>query len=265
MATNAKKKTDDVDDIAANVTEEDLRKDKQAAEVEAAKAADETAAEETPEETEETGEEDGQTETPAEEEPEEEPSFVKQVPSIVGDTQEEYLKNLETAYQQSTTEALRLKGLADEAETPEGEEIDLSDPLRLYAKQKMDEDINTAFSDFQTEYPQAVPGTPEYSQFTTEVATLSQTIMTSQKRLASPKELYSKAAVILGWEKNSTPDSKDKLGMALKDKAASPKTSSSTSIPTKSKVTDEMIQVNKQMYPNKTEAEIRKELEPYVK
>ena len=272
MATNATKTEEAVDD-SKPVTEEDLRNDKLSLEVETAQAADETIDEETTaKDTEETSEEDGQTDDQATDEAdsteETTPEFVKQVPSIAGDTEEEYLKNLETAYQASTTEALRLKGLADAAQiedtTWEGEEIDLSDPLRLYAKQKMDEDISRAFGEFSKEYPQ-IQDQGEYNKFTVEVATLSGTIMNSQKRLASPEELYSKAAVILGWTKDSATDSKDKLNIALKDKAATSKTTSATSNAPKSKVTPQMIEVNKLMYPNKSEDQIRKELEPFVK
>lgn len=262
MATNAPA----VDD-SKPVTEEDLKADKLALEVETVKAADETKEVETPEEeSTETSEEDGQTEDQA---TEDEPSFVKQVPSIAGDTQEEYLKNLEIAHQQSTAEALRLKSLVDAAEpkseeATQAEEIDLSDPLRLYAKQKMDEDIQTAFATFSKDYPQ-VSDQAEYNKFTVEVSALSNTIMTSQKRLASPEELYSKAAVILGWEKDTAPDSKEKLGMAVKGQGAVSKTTSATTTAPKSKVTAEMIATNKLMYPDKTEAQIREELEPYVK
>lgn len=261
MATNATTEED------KKVTAEDLKNDLAAAEVEVAKVTDETAEDEaSDDETEDNSAEDGQTGDQTTDEAEA-PSFVKQVPSISGDTEEEYRKNLETAYQQSTAEALRLKSLADEAnsKTDEGEEIDLSDPLRLYAKQKMDEDISKAFADFSKEYPQ-VSEVSEYNKFTNEVAALSSTIMTSQRRLASPEELYSKAAIILGWTKESIEDDKDKLSMALKNNAASSKTTSGTAKPTtKSKVTAAMIEMNQKMYPDKTEDEIRKELEPYVK
>lgn len=262
MATNATA----VDD-SKPVTEEDLAKDKLALEVEEAKASDETTTEETSEESEETSAEDGQTDDQAQEgEAEAEPTFVKQVPSIAGDTEEEYLKNLETAYQASTTEALRLKGIADQTQNVQAEtdEVDLSDPLRLYAKQQMDKDIQTAFTTFSKEYSQ-VNDPAEYNKFTTEVSALSQTIMSSQRRLASPDELYSKAAVILGWERQTAPDSKEKLGMAVKGQGATSKTTSATSTAPKSKVTAEMVAINQQMYPDKTEAQIREELEPYVK
>lgn len=275
MATNAD--TTVVDDDKP-VTSEDLRELKYGTdEVETSTEADETSeAEETAENTEEASAEDGQTDDQATEDTDEtaetesdSSEYVKEFPNIKGDSLEDYARGLEQAYKNSTTEALRLKGELDKkpatvTETTETEEIDTSDPVTLFMKQKMDEEISEAFSSFQKTYPQAVPGTPEYAQFVTEVGTLSQTILASQKRLASPKELYTKAAVILGWEPD-TVDGKDKLGIALKGQAGSSKTTSTIKTPKKSKVTDQMVAANKLMYPLKTDAEIREELEPYVK
>lgn len=127
----------------------------------------------------------------------------------------------------------------------------------------MDEEISSAFADFSKNFPQ-VKDQSEYDKFTHEVSILSQTILNSQKRLASPKELYSKAAVILGWEPDVT-TGKDKLDAALKDKAAASKTTSAGKKASKSKVTDQMVSFNRMIYPNKSDAEIREELEPYVK
>lgn len=266
MATNADPSVA-VDD--SPTTEEDLRNLKYGdTEVETTKVEDEP---EEPEETQEEsdkGEEDGQTDTPAEEESQDDSQFVKELPSIAGDTLEEYARNLEKAYQNSTTEALRLKGLADKAQKPKEDnkeaEIDISNPLTLYAKQKMDEEISNAFQDFSKQYSQ-VNDPAEYDKFTGKVAILSRTIMESENRLASPSELYSTAAVLLGWDKESTPSSKEKIGMAVKSTAAVSKTSSAVKTTSKSKVTDEMIAVNRAMYPDKTDAQIREELEPFVK
>jgi hypothetical protein len=70
----------------------------------------------------------------------------------------------------------------------------------------------------------------------------------------------------LGWEPADKVSDKEKLSMALKDSASVTKTSSaSAKTPTKSKVTDQMVAVNRAMYPGKTDAQIREELEPYVK
>ncbi len=282
MATNADKVVDD----DKEVTEDDLRSLKyDNDEVETSEEADETSeSEEAEDETEEASEDDGQTDDQTEEDESEDKEesksdedtseYVKKFPNIKGDTLEDYARNLEEAYSNSTAEALRLKHELDGKQTDSEkvgddaeEEKQVSDPVLLYARQKMDEEIASAFQEFSKHYPQ-VNDQAEYNKFTEEVATLSQTIMNRQKRMASPKELYSKAAVILGWEPDestSVPTSKDRLKVALKDSAASSKTSSTgKGAAKKSKVTDEMVRANRLMYPDKTDAQIREELEPYV-
>lgn len=273
MATNADEVVVDDD---KEVTEDDLRNLKYGDDgVETTEVEDDpTTTDEDAEESDETSEEDGQTDDQATEDEEQSDStdFVKEFPNIKGDTPEEYAKNLEKAYQESTKEALRLKGIAEApptapAATEEDDttEVDLNDPLQLWAKQELDKSITTAYTAFSKEYPQ-VTEPAEYTKFTREVAALSATIMSSQKRLASPEELYSKAAVILGWEKNTEPTEKERLAMALKNANGSSKLPSGPGgkPSPKSKVTDSMIKINRMMYPGKTDDEIRKELEPYV-
>lgn len=271
MATNAKPVVDD----NKEVTDEDLAALKHGkGEVEALKEVDETLdIEETEEESEETSEEDGQTEESQEEETEEtdetesdeeSSEFVKQFSNIKGDTLEEYAKGLEEAYNNSTSEALRLKGLVEAKPKEPESEVDISDPVQLFMKQKMDEEITSAFSDFSTKFPQ-VKDQNEYAKFTNEVSILSETILNSQRRLASPSELYSKAAVILGWEPlKDTVDGKDKLNVALKNSASISKTTTATRPKSNSKITDAQVTIAKQMggwTEGKSDAEIRKELE----
>ena len=272
MATNAE---DQVADDNKEVTEDDLRSLKYNDDgVETSQEEDEPAEDtEDGEESEDTGEDsDVDSEEDEQSDSSDKPSFVKEFQNIKGDTPEEYAKNLEEAYKNSTAEALRLKGIADAPPTApeqvkqvtEDDKDVLTSPLELYAQQQLDREIADAYTKFQINYPQ-VTDPVDYNKFTVEVATLSNTIYTSQKRLASPDELYEKAAIILGWEKESVPSSKDKLGIAVKTNTASPKTTSA--VPkgsSKSKVTDVMIRVNRAMYPGKSDADIRKELEPYV-
>ena len=274
MATNAE---DPAVDDSKEVTEDDLRSLKyDDAGVETSKEEDEPAedTEDETEESEDTGDDsDVESEDDDQSDSSEEPSFVKEFPNIKGDTPEEYAKNLEEAYKNSTAEAMRLKGIADAPPTApeqvkqvtEDDDKDVSaSPLELYAQQQLDREIADAYTKFQVDYPQ-VTDPVEYNKFTVEVATLSNTIYTSQKRLASPDELYEKAAIILGWEKESALSSKDKLDIAVKTNTASPKiTSAAPKGTNKSKVTDEMIRVNRAMYPGKSDADIRKELEPFV-
>ena len=278
MATKAKVAPKVVDDDKEVDAEELLRESKYGKdEVESSKESDETPeAEEPEEELAETSDDEGQTDEVATEESEEEEtsdeetSFVKEFSGIAGDTEEEYRKNLELAYRNSTGEALRLKAELDKTETTDQteatEEIDLSDPLRLWAKQNLDEALKSAYADFSAHYAQ-VTDPVEYQRFTRTVAQLSRTIMDSEQRLAPPKELYAKAAVILDWQPNDKVDDKDKLDNALKDRAASSKTVSATKSKAKqSRVTDAEIAIAKQTWAaGKTDTEIRTELEPYVK
>jgi hypothetical protein len=109
MATNA----DPVVDDDKQVTEEDLRDLKYGNdEVETSKEADETDDTDEPEEdSEEAGDEDGQTDDEATDESEEtdqpesaddSAEYVKEFPQIKGDTLEEYTRNLEKSYQNSS-------------------------------------------------------------------------------------------------------------------------------------------------------------------
>lgn len=285
MATNAD--NNNVDDDDKQVSEEDLRDLKYPKDdVETSDEEDETSEEDedSEEESDDTGDDDGQTDDEAEDGESEEdeetdsdddtPEFVKQFSHIKGETPEEYARNLEIAYQNSTAEALRLKELSEKAppvadatkdDDASDDEITPADPVSLFMKQKMDEEIDAAYADFSKQYTQ-VSDPAEYDKFTREVNTLSRTILASQGRMASPREVYSKAAVILDWKPQETaPSNEEKVGMALKDSAANTKTSSAPKKKvTKSKVTDAMVQTNRLMYPDKSDDEIRKELEPFV-
>lgn len=276
MATNAddQAQATAVDD-STPVTEDDLRALKYGTgDVETTQVEDEpTETDEDQEEVEELSEEDGQTEDHANEDAAQAaPQFVKEFPYLKGDTPEEYAKSLEEAYKQSTSEAMRLKKLSEQAPpvtpaTPQHEEDQSlakapASTMELWAEQQLQTQIREAYDAFKKEYPQV---SEHYDAFTRRVATLSKTILEDEGRLAAPAELYNLAAASLGWERGNQPDGKDRLGMALKETAAASKTASANGkAAPKSRVTAEMIALNRKMYPGKTDDEIRKELEPYV-
>lgn len=252
-----------VDDDKA-VTEADLRSLKYDNDgVETSQEEDEpTEAEESDETTEETeGEEDSTDDS------KEEPAFVKKFAHIKGDTPEEYAKNLEAAYDNSTAEFMKLRNEKDSQEPGVGDasddEVDFSNPVNAYIKQKMDEEIVSAYSTFSVRFPQ-VKDPVEYEKFQAEVDAFSQTIRTTQKRFASADELFNKAAVSLGWEPADEVTDEERTAAAVKDRAAVSKTSSGTKKAAKSKVTSEMIATHKKMYPGKSDSEIRAELEDFV-
>jgi hypothetical protein len=278
MAKNAKQTAED---DSAKVTEEDLRKDKEAAEVESSKEQDETAADETSEEeSEETSEGDGKTGDQTEEEESEESDqtesdedtseFVKEFPNIKGDTLEDYAREMEKTLHLSNAEGKRLSdelkaNTSTTTKTDESEEDSGPvDPRLLYVDRLVNNDAQKAFTEFKKTYPQA-DDPAEYAKFESEVAALSGYYI-SRKQMLTAEELYPRVASILGWDPaTDRVNSNDKLGIALKNKAAVSKTSSSAKQVKKSKVTDAMLAFNRLAYPNKTDEEIRKELEPYVK
>lgn len=195
--------------------------------------------------------------------------------TLTNDVPAEPEKDLEwykKAYENSTTEALRLKGELDkakpEAPVPSSEPPPVQpgaeslDPDRLYLEHLRTKDINTVWTKVIGEYPQlADPKGDTYKKFVSRANVMGKTILEEEKRYVEPSELYPMVISSLGLNKG---DDQDKLAAALKDGAASPKVTSGKATPSKSKVTDAMIAVNQRIYPGKSASEIREELEPYV-
>lgn len=256
------------------VTEEDLRNSKYGKDGVEATADEPSEPQEPAKPSDEPEAEEGDQIAPEEEgEAQAEPTFTKKFPNIKGDTPEEYASNLEAAYENSSAEAIRLKK-ATEAPAPIPESIQSEEEeapkswTELYANQKLQEEANTAYADLTKpeNYPILADQTsPEYTQFTKEVDSLSRTILASQGRLAPPAELYRKAALIMDLQRSSEPSEDEKLGMAVKDGAAVSKTNSISKSAPKSKVTDTEVLFFKKMNPNSelSDTEIRKELEPH--
>lgn len=292
MATNANDKNDkDEPDKPAPVTEEDLRKDKydRSAVDTPDKGEDESDDDDKSDDDEADGAEDDDSSDAAgadgedseddsdEDSDDDEDTFVKEFDNIKGDTLPEYTRNLEKAYHESGTEALRLKtendqlkakdtAVGDDGKVADKKSPVETDPTKLFMKQKMDEEIQTAYTEFSKDYTQ-VDDPAEYNKFVKTVKQLSTTILGSEGRMATPRELYSKAAVILDWKpEDKKPTGKEKVGIALKARAGQSTKGGSGNPPkkSKSKVTQSMVELNRKMYPGKTDAEIRTELEPYV-
>lgn len=207
----------------------------------------------------------------------EEKPYVKEFPNIKGDNLPDYTRNLEQAYRNSSTEATRLKrendelkakntAIGDDDGSDAGTDDKPLDPLQLWAKQNFDDAATKAYEEFSEKYPSKLADAAEFDKLTKTVATISTVIQKNEKRLAQPSELYSKAAVMLGWTPEDTPSDEDRLKVALKNGAAIPRTSSSPKKVPKSKVDDNQVAIYRKMNPSdtKTDAEIRKELEAFV-
>lgn len=174
------------------------------------------------------------------------------------------------AYPESTKEALRLKQENDELKasqvpppviesqkTEDGAALTIE---QLYIRGKQKEETDAAFAEIRKNYPQ-VNDPEEYKRFVATAQVFGRAISDGEGRFPSPAELYRKTVIDLGW----TDDSSDRLGAALKDGASSPRVPSGTAQPAPtSKVTDAMMAANRRWYPDKSDAEIREELEPHV-
>lgn len=188
---------------------------------------------------------------------EQSPTLTTEVPS------EHDIEWYKKAYEQSTKEALRLKGELDKTPPPVvAPEVPGSDstPEQLYVKQMLTKESDTAFAEILEKYPQ-VKDQETYKRFSQTAEILSRTIVETEKRFPFAQELYNKTAVVMGLK----PDTSEELGAAIKDSASASKTSSSTPSPAPvSKVSEDMIAWNLKTYPNKTRAEIIEELEPHI-
>jgi hypothetical protein len=238
MSTNDEPETEIIDEVSTDL-EAELR--------EAKADADKLPAEEA---------ENPKEETATDGEEKSDPPLTTEVPS------EHDLEWYKTAYEQSTKEALRLKGELDKKAPPVAPvtEVDNPTPEQMYLRTKIAEETQAAFKPYLEQYSQ-LSNDDSYKEFVAESELLGRVFVEKNKRLPTPSELYSKTVASLGWK----PDTSDELGAALKDGAASARTPSAPPTPApKSKVTDEMIAVNQKMYPNKTRAEIIEELEPHI-
>ena len=251
----------------------DAEKQDETTEPEETESEEEQVTEET--ESEEETEEEASTEEESKEE--ESTTFTKQFPNLKGDTPADYIKELETSYQNSTTEALRWKTIAEEGaklveeaksviagKQPE-QQSTTTDPSLLqidshpdvqYAKNLREREMISAFDEFKKDYPQALEE-DEFAKFTKASTGVYTAFEASNGRKPSYGELYKGIANLLGWQSPKKTAAKD---AKIKESFSSSQTNSSTQ-PTsrQSKVSDEEANVYMRMT-GKTRAEAVKDL-----
>ena len=261
MATATKEKTDDqIVKEEPVVTEDDLAKAK--AELEAKDGVeDENPDEPSKVDDNDDAKQDDSTEEDEKPQDQDEPTFTKKFPNLKGDDWENYAKELETAYDNSFKEVRRLKELKTEAAPADDGS---TDPALAYARGLMQEDAQKAFDTLAEKYPQ-VQDLDKFEVFRKTVEGVSATLNTVLGRQPTFQEAYDKSASLLGWEAQTTDDAAERVGNAVKNSAATTKTNSATKQAKPSKITDAMMIANRKMYPNKTDQQIREELEEYVK
>lgn len=249
------------------------------------KPASPTDSEEPPEQVDPPEEDELDEEKPPEDsdEPEEptDSTFTKQFPNLKGETAEEYLPELEKAYDNSFKEALRLskelkdnQAIVDQAKqivaqaqkpadpaaptapvNPLGNAID-EHPAIKYAQAKQTEDMLTAFDEFKKDYPQATDQ-QAFEQFTKASDGVNVALISALGRNPTYKELFPAIAGSLGWQPTQA-----KKNATIKENASSSRTpgSQSPARPKPQKVSDAQIDAYLKMFTSKTREEAIKEL-----
>jgi len=211
-------------------------------------------------------------------------TFTKQFPNLKGETPEEYLPELETAYDNSFKEALRLnednKRLRDEnaqlktgqpvqavvapavpatPETPQSSPA-YEDPALSYAKTLQTKDMIDTFDTFKKQYPQVLDQA-DFDRFTKASDGVSVALTSALGRQPTYAELFPAIAGSLGWQ--ATNPAKD---AAIKDNASSTRTpgSQSPARPKPAKVSDASVDAYLKMFTSKTREEAIKELSEVV-
>lgn len=238
------------------------KKDETAEEVEAKSEAEtvEPAAEDKSEETEEEASTEEESEAEAAE------PFTKQFPNLKGETIADYVKELEQAYTNSTTEAIRLKR---EADARAAQPADPAQPVApaapvetnpdlLYVKSVRERDMNEAFDKFATSYPNVREG-QEFDRFTAASDGVWAAWTRSHNNQAPTfDQLYKSIADVLGWEPVGKTAKKDN---AIKTSGVSSSVSSATApAPKTAPVSDKEIEVYMRMVPGKSVEDARKEI-----
>jgi hypothetical protein len=227
---------------------------------------------------------------PEEKEPETETKpFTKQFPNLKGETAEEYLPELEKAYDNSFKEALRLKKENDEmkATVAQAQQViaqvptqtppppaeptptvpapaSISTPATLAEQRILAMDTTNmfaAFDEFTKSYPQA-RNEQEFADFQKVSNGVNQALTDRLGRTPTWLELYQGIAGTLSWQPTTPTPTKDAV---IKDAGVSSHTNSTTLPPAKRpKVSDAQIDAYQKMFTSKTREDAIKDLSEVV-
>jgi len=214
-------------------------------------------------------------------------TFTKQFPNLKGETPEEYLPELEKAYDNSFKEALRLKKeiddnkaivdqakrIVEQSKTPVQQTASPTPPVPTtqslddhpaiqYAKAKQTEDMLAAFEDFKKDYPQAIEQ-QNFDALTKASDGISAALTSTLGRRPTYNELFPAIAGSLGWQPVTDEAKKNN---AIKENASSGRApgNQSAARPKPSKVSNAQIDAYLKMYTSKTREEAVKELSEVV-
>lgn len=194
---------------------------------------DEQATEESPaEETSDDSEESDDSQTDA---------FDKRFTQFKGDTLDEYTKNLEEAYANSTAEYAKLNKSQAEQRQQETTDAPATDPALLYARQQMEQQQSQEFDAFAKDHPE-IESDPEIAEkMTKRLATLARTVLAEDGKVLGMAEGLSMAWSSLNLGNNQQENTR----MAAKDAAATSKTASAKKTVPKTQFTTQQLEFAK--------------------
>lgn len=280
-------KTDSTDDEAVDKLDTDVENDESQDEIEKVDTAGDEDTDEQTDETNEESDDDSESEDENSDDDDEteddtDTSFKKRYTQLKGETLEEYNASLESAYQNSSTEAIRLKHELDAlkqkddkvtaliAQNPElaeklGGEVDEPElnPALLHAEEQLQKQMQTEYQDFMDKHPDVATDEALQKQMLTQMTTYSDTVRKSQRRQPSMKEALNFAYTSLGGNDSKEED----FRMKAKDTAARGKSAKTTTKKPAKKTdfTDSQIAVGLKMGIGKTKEEVIKKFREQLK
>lgn len=195
----------------------------------------------------------------------EDSTFTKRYTQFKGDSPEEYAKNLEEAYHNSSAEAVRLSREVKEMKTrldtiagqvannPElAEKLNqtpasdaIASPAVAWAEEKLNEEIKKDYADFVDLHPEIETDPTLGEKMEKAISSVIQVTYDTENRRAPLREAMEKAWIILGKDKE---DNQEKLDMAVKDQASMNKTTPATAKPKpKSEFTPAQLEMAKKL------------------
>lgn len=154
-----------------------------------------------------------------------------------GKTLQEYTKELEEAYANSSTEAGKLvaenKRLREEQAAKAGEPDDApvvaQDPALIYAQKQLDEKMTEEYTDFVKEHPELESDTDLRAKVLEEVTVLG-TAYRSQGKILGMRQGLMAAYATLGLDLTEKPSKAEKVREAVKESASNSITGASASV-----------------------------------
>lgn len=242
----------------------------------------------TPAETETTEEPEVQTEEPSSEEatetteeetPEEteEAKFEKRFPRFKGETPEEYIKNLEDGYDNSSTEAVRLArenkelresnltAIANEEETTETTPTPPPNPTLAWAEQQREKEWKQDWADFAKLHPVIEEDQTLFADFDKKTGEMFNFIQQTEQRFPTLGEAMQKAWNYMNPDEISK---EEEIAIKAKENGAGTKTKGVSKDQPKPAFSQKQLDTARKFDPtlrDKSDAEVEKELSKYVK